>query len=63
MGISCYNNIIILNIYIVIAIVLSESIFLNVLHFPMKNIKPCDLEATSVGGATSKPASEVVYSS
>ena len=44
----------ILNIYIFIAIALDESIFLDVLHFPMKNIKSCDLEATPMGGATSK---------
>ena len=29
---------------------LDESIFLDVLHFPMKNIKSCDLEATPMGG-------------
>ena len=34
---------------------LDESIFLDVLHFPMKNIKSRDLEATPMGGATSKP--------
>ena len=44
-----------LNIYIFIAITLDESIFLDVLHFPMKNIKSRDLEATPMGGATSKP--------
>ena len=38
----------------------SESIFLDVLHFPMKNIKSCDLEATPMGGSTSKPTSDVV---
>ena len=43
-----------LNIYIFIAIALDESIFLDVLHFPMKNIKSRDLEATPMGGATSK---------
>ena len=32
---------------------LNESIFLDVLHFPMKNIKLHDLEATPMGGATS----------
>ena len=37
-----------------------KSIFLDVLHFPMKNIKSRDLEATPVGGATSKPSSDVV---
>ena len=30
-------------IYILIAIALDESIFLDVLHFPMKNIKSRDL--------------------
>ena len=44
------------NIYIFIVIALDESIFLNVPHFPMKNIKSRDLEATPMGGATSKPA-------
>ena len=44
-----------INIYIFIAIALDESIFLDVLHFPMKNIKSRDLEATPMGGATSKP--------
>ena len=48
------------NIYIFIAIALDESIFLDVLHFPMKNIKSRDLEATPMGGATSKPAIDVV---
>ena len=48
------------NIYIFIAIALDESIFLDVLHFPMKNIKSRDLEATPIGGATSKPAGDVV---
>ena len=43
------------NIYIFIAIALDESIFLDVLHFPMKNIKSRDLDATPMGGATSKP--------
>ena len=42
-------------IYIFIAIALDESIFLDVLHFPMKNIKSRDLEAAPMGGATSKP--------
>ena len=48
------------DIYIFIAINLVESIFLDVLHFPMKNIKSCDQEATPMGGATSKSASDVV---
>ena len=48
------------NIYIFIAIALDESIFLDVLHFQMKNIKSHDLEVTPRGGATSKPASDVV---
>ena len=48
------------NIYIFIAIARDESIFLGVLHFPKKNIKSCDLEATPMGGLTSKPASDVV---
>ena len=48
------------NIYFFIAIALDESIFLDVLHFPMKNIKSRDLEAMPMGGATSKPASDVV---
>ena len=47
-------------IYIFIAIALDESIFLDVLHFPMKNITSRDLNATPMGGATSKPASDVV---
>ena len=42
------------NIYIFIAIALDESIFLDVLHFPMKNIKSRGLEATPMGGLTSK---------
>ena len=46
--------------YIFIAITLDESIFIGVLHFPMKNIMSHDLEATPVGGATSKPTSDVV---
>ena len=33
-------------IYMFIAIALDESIFLDVLNFPMKNIKSRDLEAT-----------------
>ena len=44
-----------LYIYIFIAIALDERIFLDVLHFPMKNIKSRDLEATPIGGETSKP--------
>ena len=40
--------------------VLDESIFLDVLHYPMKTVKSRDLEATPMGGATSKPASDVV---
>ena len=43
------------NIYIFIAIALDESIFLDVLHSPMKIIKSLDLEATHIDGATSKP--------
>ena len=46
----------IVNIYIFIAIALDESIFLDVLHFPMKNIMSRDLEATPMGEATSKAA-------
>ena len=42
------------HIYIFIAIALDESIFLDVLHFPTKNIKSRDLEATPMGGVTSK---------
>ena len=42
------------NIYIFIAVALDESIFLDVLHFPMKNIKSRGLEATPMGGLTSK---------
>ena len=42
------------HIYIVIAIALDESIFLDVLHFPMKNIMSRGLEATPMGGLTSK---------
>ena len=47
-------------IYIFVAVALDKSIFLDVLHFPMKNIKSCDLEAMPMGGATSKPASDVL---
>ena len=43
-----------------IAIALDESIFLDVVHFAMKNIKSCDLEITHMGGATTKPANDVV---
>ena len=49
-----------LNIYISIAIALDESIFLDVLNFQMKNIKSRVLEATPMGGATSKRANDVV---
>ena len=42
-------------IYIIIAVTLDESIFLDVLNFPMKYIKSHDLKATPMGGATSKP--------
>ena len=43
-----------LNIYIFIAIALDESIFLDVFHFPMKNIMSLDLEATPMDEATPK---------
>ena len=43
------------NIYIFIVMARDESIFLDVLHFPMKNIMSRDLEATPMGVATSKP--------
>ena len=43
------------NIYIFIAIALDESIFFDVLHFPMKNIMSRDIENTPMGEATSKP--------
>ena len=43
-----------------IAIAQDESIFLVVLHFPMKNIKSRDLEATPMGGATSISTRDVV---
>ena len=51
-------------LYILIAMALDESIFLDVLHFPMKKtFKSHDLEATPMGGATSKlPSDVVVYS-
>ena len=54
------NKCSLLNIYIFIAIVLNESIFVDVLHFPMKNIKSHDLKATPMGGAMSKRTSDVV---
>ena len=54
------NLVSIYNIYTFIAIVLDEIIFLDVLHFPMKNIKSRDIEALPMGGATSNPASDVV---
>ena len=58
----CFARILtpIFNIYIFIALALDECIFLDVLHFPMKNIKSRDLEATPMGGAMSKPSSDVV---
>ena len=43
-------------IYIFTAITLND-----VLHFPMKNIKSRDGEATPMGGATSKPTSDVFF--
>ena len=49
-----------LYIYIFIAIALDESIFVDVLHFSIKNIKSRDLEAMPMGGETSKQASDVV---
>ena len=52
----------IINIYIFIAITLDESIFLDVLHYSMKNIKSRDLEATPMGGATSKSAKDFICS-
>ena len=42
------------NIYIFIVIPLDESIFPDVLHFPMKNMSR-DLVATPMGGEMSKP--------
>ena len=39
-----YNMVAWYNIYVFIGIALDESICLDVLHFPMKNIKSCDLE-------------------
>ena len=50
-----FNQRIFADIYIFLAIALDESIFLDVLHFPMKNIKSRDVEATPMGGATSTP--------
>ena len=47
------------NIYIFIAIALDESIFLDVLHFPMKNIKSRDVESTDV---KTHPVTLFVYS-
>ena len=51
-------------IYIFIAVALIESIFLDDLHFPMKNIKSRDLEATPMGGGDVKthPVTLFVYS-
>ena len=40
--------------------VLIPCIFLDVLHFSMKNIKSRDLDATPMDAAMSKPASDVV---
>ena len=48
------------HIDIFIAIALNESIFLDFLHFPIKNIKSRDLEATPMGGETTKQTSDVV---
>ena len=45
-------------IYIFIIIILDESGFLDALHFLMKNIH--DLETIFVGGAMSKPVSDIV---
>ena len=58
--IICRRLVVFMYIYIYIAIALDERIFLDVLHFPMKNIKSRDLEATPMGGATSNPASGFV---
>ena len=58
--VKTYHTHLSVNIYIFISIALNENIFLDVLHFPMKNIKSHDLEATPMDGATSKPASAVV---
>ena len=46
-------------VHVASAPALDESIFLDVLHFPMKNIKSQDLEAMPMGGETSKQASVV----
>ena len=49
-----------MNIYILIALALDESIILNVLQFPMQNIyQSCDL-AAPLGGGTSTPANDFV---
>ena len=56
-----YRGIHIFYIYIFIAITLDESILLYILHFPMKNIKSRDLEATPMGGATTKPVTLFAY--
>ena len=54
-GLSVFPSIFLdIYIYIFIAVALDESIFLDVLHFPMKNIMSRDLEATPMGEATSK---------
>ena len=53
-GTSYLSKILLLYIYIFIAIALDGSIFLDVLHFPMKNIKSRGLEATPMGRLTSK---------
>ena len=51
-----------INIYIFISITLNESIFLDLHHFPMKNIKSHDLEAMPKGGATpNQPVTLFVY--
>ena len=52
------------NIYIFIVMARDESIFLDVLHFPMKNIMSRDLEATPMGGGDVKtrPVTLFVYS-
>ena len=54
-AIRCY-----IKFYISIAIALDESIFLDVLYFPMKKHKSHDLDVISMDGATSNPASDVV---
>ena len=48
------KNKILIVIFIFIAIAIDESIFLDVLHFPMKSIKSCDLDATLMGGGDVK---------